>query len=234
MIRKLALMVMLGANFLFASLPTAAADQDWSGPYVGFYAGQATGQTTDDIATFLYGSPGVSYIDTWSLDGAATGAYAGYNYTSGSYVVGLEADIGHASVDGYIDFAGNGSIGAYRTDVAMGWNGHLRLRAGVAAENALFFVAGGVALAQFDYGYNWPPDPNQIYHDQAQYVGLSVGAGVDYAISPAATLRAEYLYDNFGKHRFDFQGTDNISYYRAEDIVSFQTQTVRIGLSFRF
>ena len=112
--------------------------------------------------------------------------------------------------------------------------GLVRASLGFASDNLLIFAAGGLALAQFDYGYNWPPDPNQIYHGQALYPGLSLGGGVDYAVSDSITLRAEYIYDNFSAHRFIFQGTDALSYYRAIDDVSFATHTVRVGVAYRF
>ena len=219
-------------------LPASAADMDqpydWSGPYVGLYAGHATGNADDEFSGYLNASPWLSYVDPMAIKGNMLGALAGYNYAAGNFVLGVEADFGHANVDGSINFAGDSEKGAYITNFDMGWNGHLRARAGIAADNLLFFVAGGLAVAQADYSYNWPPNPTEIYHGHATYKGLSLGAGLDYAFSPALLLRAEYLYDNFGDHSFDFQGTGDLAYYHAIDDVSLQTHALRVALAYKF
>lgn len=219
-------------------IPAIAADidqpYDWSGPYLGLYAGHATGNADDDYEGFLYGAPWLKYIDPMTINGNMAGGLAGYNYMKGNLVLGVEADFGRAKIDGNIDFPGDIEKGAYRTHFDMSWNGHLRARAGLAADKFLLFVAGGLAVAQADYSYEWPPNPAEIYHGQATYTGLSLGGGIDYAITPAFLLRAEYLYDNYGTHKFDFQGTGDLSYYHAIDDVSLETHTVRAGMSYKF
>ncbi len=94
---------------------------------------------------------------------------------------------------------------------SLPWQGSLRARLGYAAGNALFYVTGGLAVAQINTKYiTLPPTPfnigfaagaNSFSSTQA---GWTLGGGVEYAFNANWTARAEYRYTNFGGF------TDNI------------------------
>ena len=58
-----------------------------------------------------------------------------------------------------------------------------RGRAGFAVDRALFYVTGGVAVAQVGATTRW---------------GWTVGGGVELAVSPKWTVGGEYRYTDFG------------------------------------
>ena len=205
---------------------------DWSGPYIGVLAGYTAGQVVDNSQSQFFGFPLPSLTDYINLNGGTFGGLVGFNYQTSGIVVGVEADLADTAMSGFKDFPGNLSTDPYHTDVDTHWTGHLRARFGVPADKFLFFVAGGLAVTDLDYRYHWPPVMTDVYSSQAQYLGLSLGAGVEYAITPSILLRAEYLYDNYGSHSFVFDDP-SISYH-ASDEVSLQTHTVRMALSYKF
>lgn len=97
----------------------------------------------------------------------------------------------------------------------MNWDGSLRTRIGVvAAPSLLVFATGGIALGRMERrtGVNGSvrflndEGDLQATHSFASAsqkdkirLGWTVGAGVDYKITNAWTLRADYRYTSFGK-----------------------------------
>src|SRR5271157_1655215 len=75
--------------------PINAAYYDWTGFYVGINAGYGFGKSQTD-ALFSDASMGTPLFATSSsskLDGLIAGAQTGYNWQSGLWLFGLEADI---------------------------------------------------------------------------------------------------------------------------------------------
>ncbi|MCP5082541.1 MAG: outer membrane beta-barrel protein, partial [Alphaproteobacteria bacterium] len=72
------------------------------------------------------------------------------------------------------------------------WYSTLRVRAGLAAGNALGYVTGGVVIASPDYSFG-EPGVNLVTSSPTQ-VGLAIGAGAEYALGGNWTARLEYLY----------------------------------------
>jgi opacity protein-like surface antigen len=133
------------------------APTDWTGFYVGGFAGAAAGRSTLGFV----GDP-VDGNKPWVL-GALGGGEAGYNYQfRNNWVVGVEGDIGAANVhggrpagnnDGLVSVGPNGgqNTGAFtpafftvqdRTD----WMSTVTGRLGYSWGRVLFYGKGGVAL----------------------------------------------------------------------------------------
>ena len=104
----------------------------------------------------------------------------------------------------------------------------MRGRLGYAADRWLFFVAGGLAIADFDFQEGAtittiiPATPTG-----AIFVGWSIGGGIEYAITQNILARVEYLYDNFG-HK-DYIGSDGDPYR-----VKLTGSTARGALAWKF
>ena len=120
--------------------PVVAAMYDWSGFYIGINGGWGQSSTRYDWANFLVRSDNAS--------GGTVGGQIGYNWQAGSWVFGLEAQGNWADLSRtYVDpFDPRWSVGT--TVDALGlFTG----RVGYAANNVLFYVKGGAAVASNSY-----------------------------------------------------------------------------------
>lgn len=175
----------------------------WTGSYAGAFAG--TSRFSVD-----------TYVDSGTFSSTSTGVYAGHNFElPGGVVFGVESDFAKANGDI------NWSDGEEGANFAVNWTAHLRSRVGMGFGNALFFAAGGVALAEgtldvYSAGYS----------DTQIHTGVTIGAGVDYAVTPNLVLRAEYLHDQFASATYDING------FEAD--IDLSSDTVRAGIAFKF
>ena len=125
--------------------PAALAEEaprDWSGPYLGAYAGFGFG----DLKVKFDGI----HPHSTGLDGFAGGGLAGWALQSGALVVGLEADVGVTGQSGEVE--GSVKLAApdpyfYTDKFRKPWEAHLRLRAGWACGDLLLFAGGGLDYA---------------------------------------------------------------------------------------
>lgn len=99
----------------------------------------------------------------------------------------------------------------------LNWFGTLRGRAGFAMDRALIYATGGAVYGGGTYKELITPA-----HDSYARLGWTVGGGVEYAVTDSLSIKAEYLYANFG--RFKVGGT-----HATPDFHS-----VRLGVNFRF
>jgi outer membrane immunogenic protein len=141
----------------------------WCGFYVGGNAGWAFGREAVTTTSFFpapFLPVDVAGINTaaspaLSTNGVIGGAQLGYNWQFGSTVVGLEADIDFPSLKGsqagtfpFPSTLPGGAIGppttffTTATSVSTDWLVTLRPRLGYAADNWLFYVTGGLAVAR--------------------------------------------------------------------------------------
>jgi outer membrane immunogenic protein len=189
----------------FEPLPPAEAAPyyNWTGAY----------GRTNKLAP---GSPLLQGVPSDSADNFLTPPKIGFNYQSGPFVVGVEGDVRRRGVD---------FIGAYGLDLSnfrneQGWIGTLRPRAGVAAENWLFYGTGGIAYST--------GDETRFTAGAQPRTGWTVGGGVEYAPAKQWSLGLEYLYADFGKSQnrtsFSTPGSPN------ED----HSQILRGRLNYRF
>ncbi len=168
--------------------PLAAPAFSWSGAYIGGDIGGTWGVVQH---TFDFGVPG----GVSNLQGLIGGGYAGYNFQSGPYVAGVEADLqGSGASGGYANLTGVTSAGNAR----MNWEGAIRGRLGYSINRVLFFAAGGLAFGGFRYGGGpdfGPQIPCCGFSDTS--TGVTVGAGLEYAITNNVIGRVEYRYNQF-------------------------------------
>jgi outer membrane immunogenic protein len=199
--------------------PIVAPRYDWSGIYVGGHIGYLWGRTRveeDGVVT----EPGAK------TDGVIGGVLAGYNWQNGPVVLGIEGDFGwtHAQGSGEFTLVTTQAPNTYD----LNWTSHLRGRAGYAVNSWLFYVAGGLAVADLDFHegaitITRIPFPTE----GGKYFGWSIGGGVEYVFTRNLVGRIEYLYDDYG-HK-DYIGVTGDPYR-----VSLTGQTVRGALAWKF
>jgi outer membrane immunogenic protein len=208
-----------------------APTYSWTGCYVGVEGGGAWGRTRQinndafDIGTIF---EGVTFLDT-HVDGYLVGGTAGCNYQTANVVWGVEGDLSWANLKGQANsippFGAGSLFGA-----KVSWFDTFRGRVGYATDRILWYLTGGVAYADvkgtepFDNGPGAPlPDVNM------DRTGWTVGAGVEWRLpDPHWSIKAEYLYVDFGTKFYVFEPIDN------NRNINLYENIVRVGLNYKF
>jgi outer membrane immunogenic protein len=173
--------------------PMVAAIYDWSGFYVGANAGYGWGR--DDHADRLLPLGGFwtngpagnfSGIQRINPRGGIFGGQAGYNWQLANWVFGLElagdwSDL--RRTDASIFFPGDSLTS--RVESIFTATG----RVGYALNNWLPYIKGGYAVG------------SSLNHSEWRS-GYTVGAGLEYGITPNWTIGAEYAYMDFGSRNW--------------------------------
>ena len=201
---------------LLAASAGAAQAQDWSGFYFGAHAGGSSATGVSEGSLTGGRMPNFGDGDEIDMSGMVGGAFAGINMMTDTMLLGIEGDIGIGSVEGSFHYLDTESITS-----TIDWNAHMRGRVGVAADSALFYLAGGLAVASNTVSVDTPDDDV----DSAMHFGWTIGAGVEFAITENIVARAEYLYDDYGSADYTLFGSN-----WSQDI---NAHTVRVGLSYK-
>ncbi|MBT3071255.1 outer membrane beta-barrel protein [Rhodomicrobium sp. Az07] len=204
---------------------TAPPPPLWTGLYVGAHLGG--GWTDIDFGrnryydyTFSQTSPyWYDYTGGLSGSGVFGGFTLGYNFQFGqccNYIYGIELDIGgwrdDASKTIYIDDDRRGLDPDASTRIRFtnrgGFYGDITGRLGYAAGNTLIYAKGGFAWLNNSFrvgvnrenggtGYNY--DWSSTTDNGNTLAGWTVGGGLEYKWNYTWSVKAEYLYFNFGE-----------------------------------
>lgn len=203
---------------ILASDMTPPPASNWGGFYVGVQGGYAWGDSEHDF-TF-----GVGKTGSWDIEGGFVGGTVGYNWqpTGSKFLVGVEGDGAWAEIDGNSGAGGVGcNTGSCFTEIEA--LATLRGRIGLVHEKSLFYVTGGAAFAEIDAGVL-----NSADRGSETFTGWTIGGGVEYAITPQLSAKAEYLYVDFGD---DF--AYNVGAANRTDAEA-QLDVLRLGVNYRF
>jgi outer membrane immunogenic protein len=132
-------------------------------------------------------------------NGFVGGVLGGVNWQTRAWVLGLEGDFGWTNAHGTGVIAGSAPSNQYDSN----WTSHIRGRIGYATSTVLWFVAGGLALADFDYTAAFI-----VTTVSSTFTGWTLGIGADTAITRSWIARVEYLHDDFGDKNFLIDGDD--------------------------
>lgn len=247
----------LAIAFLALAATPALAETRFDGVYAGAVASLqlhgAKQAPTEGTAAFQ-ALPAGTVPSSLALDdsnGFHGGVLAGWNGSSGTLVYGLEGDVlfgntrGGASFSGAAipDLAPNGlTTSASRR---IGTTGSLRARLGTTlGEDLLFYATGGVAVADTrgnaDVVVNGAPTVAWTgQRNQARW-GWTIGAGAEFKLTSAISLRGEYLYTDLGRQSVLATGNSNVRGITALNGVDYQVGlpyrngTARVALIARF
>ncbi|HZO47874.1 MAG TPA: outer membrane protein [Xanthobacteraceae bacterium] len=198
------------------AVPVAAATYNWTGLYVGVHAGYAWGELTSDANAAVDHEP----------SGGLFGGQIGYNWQSGQFVFGIEADLAYSTVKG--DDGGVVPPGfTFAATSDMKYLGTVRGRLGLAQDRVLFYVTGGFAWSKVDVGMTVVGVGSA--GDTLNLTGWTVGGGIEYAIAQNWTIRAEYLYVDFSKE----STTVNIGGFPFTDTADKNLNIVRAALNYK-
>jgi outer membrane immunogenic protein len=233
----------------------APAAFDWMGPYIGLQAGYAWAnldgslsvpEGSNIITVFGDMAEDAGDIDTKG-DGLAGGLTLGWNYQGDNLVIGIEGDVSFLDVDetGEGEVADLGLVVRASDKLEADVLATLRLRVGLALDQTLLYVTGGGACTDakikrdvdWDFGDGCPPGDGGLerchFGDADFDWGWTIGAGIEHAVGSNWSVKAEYLYVDFGNR--DFTSANVIvpdqPFKHSFDL---DMHIVRAGLNYRF
>jgi len=204
------------------------APADWHGAYVGYHLGGALdlAEVGDPFGPSIFG-------DTVRAPGPLAGGQIGYNWQSGAALLGVEADASWADLRGtntcfaysgyYVSANCRASVDVFGTFTGrLGWvlpsDGKTLIygKAGLAWAYGAFQAVPNAGLdlrATEDSGLDW---------------GWTVGGGIERAITPRWTVRAEYGLLSFDQ---DFVAPGSVLIPRPRTWAVFAVDAKRTDLS---
>ena len=195
---------------VYKGVRSVVAYYNWTGFYAGINAGYGWGTSDWDL-----GGVGVGVSN--KPQGFLVGGTLGYNYQTGSFVWGLEADIAWSAIKGSVD-CGLGLT----CETANKWFGTARGRLGYAFDRFLPYITGGAAFGALEANIN-----PALATSSSTRVGWTVGAGLEYAFLGNWTAKIEYLYVDLGNFNTPFTAP-------LQNSVGFKENVVRAGLNYKF
>lgn len=197
----------------------------WTGFYVGGNAGWGWGNANDSLTLGpAWLDPVLGAGDNFVIaplgnhqlrpNGFTGGIEAGYNYQTGPWVLGIEADLEafglKRSLSTTVLNPGSGDSYAFGSSFNSNWLATVRPRAGYAFDRWLVYVTGGLAVAH--QGFSQSIVQLNVPFAEAGSVskttaGWTVGVGTEYAFDNHWTVKGEYLFVDPGSVSFSSVGT---------------------------
>jgi outer membrane immunogenic protein len=220
----------------------------WTGLYVGVHVGGAWGTKEwsdpvvfDGFTTFTFND---TTLNNYGVNGFLGGLQIGYNYQSGPWVWGVEAQASWAGIRGSdaCFFFGKGTC---KTNVDA--LGSFAVRFGGTIDRAMLYVKGGLAwayerhaLSTFFFGGKGSGDIATVTSESKHWRwGGMLGAGVEFAFTNSISGKLEYNYMDFGTRTYTFGPISNPfgppgSSETLDVKIRQNIHLVKVGLNFRW
>ena len=183
----------------------------WTGFYIGVHAGygfgsdgnaHTTGLAPINIANVAAGArPGFVELDR---DGFVVGGQIGYNWQTGPWVLGVEADISYTDFSDSVRVIGTtGLVNTFNQELE--YLGTVRGRVGYSWGWTMAYFTGGLAYGgvrhdvHFFNGVGALAFSGTGSNGRDIETGYTVGGGIEHAFSQAWSLKLEYLYYDLGE-----------------------------------
>jgi outer membrane immunogenic protein len=191
---------------------------NWSGIYIGGHAGGAFGERCFKFDGFDEGCH--------DNDGFAGGGQIGFNIQNGQFVFGAEFSGSWADLTGSHNLPG-GFGDSYHSDVdtILLFTG----RVGLAFDRALLYVTGGGAWVRNELRYN--DGFGFESSNKHNRTGWTVGAGLEYGITPNWSIAVQYNYIDLGEKDATFV-TPNAGPFTAQVDSHIHLATARLNYRF--
>ncbi len=216
----------------YKDAPVYAANT-WTGFYLGANGGYGWSSNNQLACPHLLGCA-TSPISGLNPEGGFGGGQIGYNWQGWMHpnlVLGIEADIQGGDIsDRKEEFCRD------FFSSKLDWFGTIRGRLGYSLDRTLIYATGGFAYGglhnEANYNFSFGPE-NDAKIDRTA-TGYVIGAGLEYKINPAWSVKAEYQYINLGKNDPKFLPGQFPSSYSAlgGKVNDDAFNTVRLGLNY--
>jgi len=185
------------------------------------------------------------------------GLQTGYNWQADKIVFGVEVDFGAfglrasrqaSGVYPVATFAGvGGKSFTVGSSISTDWLFTARGRLGWTTSHWLLFVTGGLALTNMETAISFS-DTNALGgfagatgagSSSSDKLGWTIGAGAEYAVNKNWSVKAEYLYVDFGSITASAQVTHGLSAFAGySNLLSTSTDlkshVARVGINYKF
>jgi outer membrane immunogenic protein len=243
---------------LKAPPPAPAPVYSWTGFYIGGNVGGAWGHSNQNS---IFSCPGILGSCTYSIPadlaavttaasgsvqahGFTGGGQAGYNRQTGAWVYGIETDLDAFHLTGSLaaaaHFPAAVSSFAVGTSLDTDWLFTARARLGVlVAPAVLLYATGGVAVTELKlantFADNFAPQTLGASSNNVTKAGWTVGGGAEWMFVPQWSIKAEYLYVDFGSVSTTL--ATNIAFGVFANSMStsadLKAQIARVGLNYK-
>jgi len=232
-------LVALGGTASAADLPMKAAPAymppppQWTGGYVGVHIGVGRMNESANINGFTPGGqPCGSYNSSCvnSATGVVGGVEIGYDWQNRNFVYGVAADWTWTDLDRkQVTTSGTSS---FTHQAKIDWLASFRGRMGLAVDDTLVYVTGGVALGHLKSNIQFAGPSSAYTYGQLSktQVGWVAGGGIEHKINRNWSFKGEALYYDLGKA--DSSHTNDGGSYTT----SFHHEVIiaRVGLNYRW
>jgi outer membrane immunogenic protein len=192
----------------------------WTGFYVGINGGYGwnakRGEATASALDIDDGDSVTTFSNSSQVgldrNGGFAGGQMGYNWQQGHLVFGIEADLQGSGIAGKARTSAEADPGILSNVVtsvsahsSLDWFGTVRGRLGYAFDRTLIYGTGGFAFggvndrltSSVEFGFTETSASASAKND-ATRTGYVLGGGLEHALTPAWSLKAEYQYINLG------------------------------------
>jgi opacity protein-like surface antigen len=188
----------LAADQPIAARPyAAAAAWNWTGFYFGGHTGDGFGEKDWRRADGFFAAS-TPFDGKSVIGGGFSGAQVGYNWQTGDWVWGAELSGSLADIHGFTRC----DIALFICNTKVEWFGTATGRLGYAFDHMLLYGKGGVAVIHdkenMQTPFVFPVAHFPIFNGSTTRAGWTLGAGLEYAFTPAWSVFAEYDYADFG------------------------------------
>ena len=205
--------------------PPAPVVYNWTGFYIGANVGGARGNVD---WRYVVGG-GTGHHDTM---GALAGGQIGFNWQTGPFVLGVEADWDWANINGRARCP-NPAFDCHSTLDSLGT---VRGRLGYATGPLLWYATGGFVWGDQRietiqrFGLPVAPSGTNVNGSRNWATGWTAGVGLEFAVFPSIpnlTAKVEWLHYDLERERYTVDnGLQVDAFHRGE--------LIRIGLNYRF
>lgn len=205
---------------------------NWTGAYVGGFVGGIEGNA-DWAYQSLPAFPNGTNTRT-TLAGILAGGTLGYNMQMGSWVVGLESDMGWTNAGGGKS-APCPSGFLFNCNTSMDWLATVTGRLGYAFNRMMVYTKGGLAVGEVKASSVFNPGTLNLAVGQAPAAtafngsdtaaGWTIGGGFEFALAQNWSAKAELMYFDLGQKTYQLDAPVSIAHTGALG---------RVGVNYHF
>jgi outer membrane immunogenic protein len=237
----------------------AARVYDWTGFYIGGYAGHGWGQSDPSLTIAnpttqsFFGLANIPGVEgslnslTFKPEGFTGGGQIGYNHQLSPHLLfGVELDFGSLNLSESgrvaVRYVNNPIVPVQTRSISTDWVFTARPRFGFTSNNWLFYVTGGLAITEVKTSFTFSDTffvgfVNGVGGQTK--TGWTIGGGVEWAPwNGNWTLKAEYLHMDFGHVADTLTMSRSFAPIVVPPIFAYsadlKVDVLRIGLNYKF
>jgi len=177
------------------------------------------------------------------------GVQGGYNWQYGNIVLGGEGDFGAFAFDKSTNVAGNfpfvfaGTTYALTESMSTQWLATLRARLGfTVAPQLILYATGGIAFTDFKFASSYRDNANNGivfggtgFGEKSEVKpGWVVGGGGEWLLDGRWSIKAEYLYLDFGSMSVAVPTSNSPAFTQTMFVdADLSAQVARVGINYR-